>query len=160
MSLKLIPACEKIQEVKTLFSEYTDMLVAGDSTFQNYLDLQNYDEELNHLEHKYGSPWGRLYLAYWEGKLAGCVGLRKMDEASCEMKRLYVRPTFRGKQIGSRLVERIIEDAKEIGYSCMLLDTLPFLESAIRLYRTYGFYEIERYNDSPMEHAVYMKLEL
>lgn len=160
MALKLISAFGNVQEVRTLFSEYTDMLVAGDSTFKKYLALQNYDEELEHLEHKYGLPSGRLYLAYWEGKLAGCIGLRKIDETSCEMKRLYVRPEFRGKHIGRQLAQRIIEDAKEIGYSCMLLDTLPFLESAIRLYREYGFYEIERYNDSPMDHAVYMKLDL
>lgn len=160
MALQLISAYKNIQEVGELFSEYTNMLIAGDSTFQNYLDIQNYDEELKHLEYKYGLPSGRLYLAYWDGKLAGCIGLRRIDETNCEMKRLYVRPEFRGKHIGRRLVERVIEDAEEIGYSCMLLDTLPFLESAIRLYREYGFYEIERYNDSPMDHAVYMKLEL
>ena len=76
------------------------------------------------------------------------------------MKRLYVRPQFRGKHIGDQLIEKIIADAKEIGYSYMLLDTLPFLESAIYLYKKYGFYEIESYNDSPMSTSIYMKLEL
>ena len=76
------------------------------------------------------------------------------------MKRLYVRPEFRGKRLGNILVEKIIADAKEIGYSYMLLDTLPFLQSAIRMYKKFGFYEIERYNDSPMDTSIYMKLDL
>lgn len=77
-----------------------------------------------------------------------------------EMKRLYVRPQFRGRQIGNVLVRQIIEDAKEIGYRFMLLDTLPFLEGALHMYRKTGFYEIESYNDSPMENSIYMRLEL
>ena len=136
------------------------MLIAGDSSFQQYLEIQNYDKELLHLEEKYGFPDGRLYLAYEKGELAGCIGLRKMDSQNSEMKRLYVRPQFRGKHIGDQLIEKIIADAKEIGYSYMLLDTLPFLESAIYLYKKYGFYEIESYNDSPMSTSIYMKLEL
>ena len=76
------------------------------------------------------------------------------------MKRLYVRPQFRGKQIGNQLVQKIIEDAKEIGYSHMLLDTLPFLKSAIHMYQKYGFYRIESYNDSPMSTSIYMRLDL
>lgn len=96
--------------------------IEGDSSFQKYLEIQNYDEELAHLETKYGLPYGRLYLAYDDEKLAGCIGLRKIDAQSCEMKRLYVRPAFRGKQIGSQLVKRIIADAREIGYAHMRLD--------------------------------------
>lgn len=160
MNLKIVPAYAHPQEVETLFSEYTDMLIAGDSSFQKYLDIQHYDEEIKHLETKYGEPCGRLYLAYYDGELAGCVGLRKIDEQNCEMKRLYVRPCFRGKRIGNQLIQKIIEEAKEIGYSHMLLDTLPFLESAVYMYKKYGFYEIESYNDSPMRTSIYMKLDL
>ena len=76
------------------------------------------------------------------------------------MKRLYVRPRFRGKGIGGMLVQQIIKDAKEIGYRQMLLDTLPFLQSALKLYRNCGFCETERYNSSPVESSVFMKLEL
>lgn len=101
-----------------------------------------------------------LRQAYYEGELAGCIGLRKIDETNCEMKRLYVRPQFRGKHIGEYLVRRIIEEAKIIGYSYMLLDTLPFLQSAIHMYKKYGFYEISGYNDSPMDTSIYMKLDL
>ena len=76
------------------------------------------------------------------------------------MKRLYVRPQFRSKHIGNVLIRQIIDDAKEIGYAHMLLDTLPFLQSAVHLYKKLGFYEIQRYNDSPMTSSIYMKLDL
>lgn len=160
MNIRIIPAYDHPQETGALFSEYTNMLIAGDSSFQEYLDIQHYDEEIKHLESKYGVPDGRLYLAYCDGELAGCIGLRKIDEQNCEMKRLYVRPQFRGKKIGSQLIEKIVTDAKEIGYAHMLLDTLPFLESAIHLYTNFGFYLIESYNDSPMSTSIYMKLDL
>lgn len=157
---KIIPAYDHPREIGRLFSEYTDMLIAGDSSFREYLNIQNYEEEVRHLEVKYGLPCGRLYLAYYEGKPAGCVGLRKIDKQNCEMKRLYVRPQFRGKYIGDHMIQKIIEDAKDIGYSHMLLDTLPFLESAIHLYRKHGFYETENYNDSPMSTSIFMRLDL
>lgn len=160
MKLNIIPAFEYPMEVKELFTEYTEMLIEGDSKFKEYLEIQNYDEEIRHLEYKYGPPAGRLYLAYYEDKLAGCIGLRKIDEENCEMKRLYVRPEFRGKAIGNALVEKIISDAKKIGYKYMLLDTLPFLGSAIKMYKGFGFYEVEGYNDSPMDTSIYMKLDL
>ena len=158
--LSIIPAYDHPQETAALFSEYTDMLVAGDSSFRKYLAIQHYDEELAHLETKYGLPGGRLYLAYCDGEPAGCIGLRKIDDKNCEMKRLYVRPQFRGQQIGNQLIQKIIADAVEIGYSHMLLDTLPFLESALHMYRKFGFYEIESYNDSPMSSSIFMRLDL
>ncbi|MCM1125199.1 MAG: GNAT family N-acetyltransferase [Lachnospiraceae bacterium] len=160
MKIKIESGCAHVREIEALFTEYTKMLVEGDSTFQNYLELQNYSEELKHLETKYGLPYGRLYLAYCDDEPAGCIGLRKIDEENCEMKRLYVRPKFRGRHIGRILVQRIIEDAREIGYSHMLLDTLPFLESAIGMYKRFGFYEIESYNDSPVETSIYMRMDL
>ena len=158
--IEIIPGCDHPQEVKALFSEYTQMLLKGDPSFQQYLDIQHYDEELEHLETKYGMPYGRLYLAYCDDKAAGCIGLRKIDRQNCEMKRLYIRPQFRGNHIGNKLIRIIIEDARQIGYSHMLLDTLPFLKNAIHMYRTYGFYEIESYNDSPMDTSIYMRLDL
>ena len=158
--VEIVPACDRPQEVGALFAEYTQMLVANEPSFQEYLNLQHYGEELNHLEAKYGPPGGRLYLAYDGGDLAGCIGLRRIDAERCEMKRLYVRPRFRGRRIGDQLIRRIIEDARATGYACMLLDTLPFLQSAIRMYRRFGFYEIPSYTDSPMESSIYMRLDL
>ena len=105
-------------------------------------------------------PGGRLYLAYCEEEPAGCIGLRKIDEKTCEMKRLYVRPRFRGRRLAEKLVQKIIADAEDIGYSCMLLDTLPFLKTAIHLYKKYGFYETECYNNSPMRTSIFMRFDL
>ena len=150
MGIKMVYAYNHTEEVSQLFTEYTDMLIENDSSFQKYLDIQNYSDEMEHLESKYGLPEGRLYLVYCDEELAGCIGLRKIDNQNCEMKRLYVRPKFRGRK----------DDAKKIGYSHMLLDTLPFLKSAIHMYKKYGFYEIDSYNDSPMDTSIYMKLDL
>ena len=160
MKIEIVPAYEHAEEVRALFSEYTDMLIAGDPRFKEYLDIQNYDAELSHLEGKYGLPDGRLYLLYCDDKLAGSIGLRKLDHENCEMKRLYVRPEFRGLGLGSLLVRKLLDDAQEIGYRSMLLDTLPFLETAIKMYRSMGFYEIDCYNDSPLDTTIYMKIDL
>lgn len=154
------PAYDFPAEVRMLFAEYTQMLVQGEPSFGAYLDLQHYDEEIYHLKEKYGPPAGRLYLAFCGGEPAGCIGLRQLDAQSCEMKRLYVRPRFRGNGIGGMLVQKIIRDAKEIGYQCMFLDTLPFLQSALKLYKSCGFCGTERYNDSPVSSSIFMKLEL
>lgn len=103
MSIEIVPAYKHSQEISMLFSEYTNLLIANDTSFQKYLDIQRYDEEIKHLETKYGVPYGRLYLAYCNGEAAGCIGLRKIDEQNCEMKRLYVRTQFRGKKIGEEI---------------------------------------------------------
>ena len=160
MSIQILSARDRLPEIRELFSEYTDMLLAGDPSFREYLNLQRYGEELDHPLDKYGPPDGRIYLALWENSPAGCVALRRLNEESCEMKRLYVRPGFRNRGIGGRLVQQILTDAREIGYHFMLLDTLPFLENAIHMYRNLGFQEIPIYNDSPMTSAIYMRLEL
>lgn len=160
MQAEIVPAYNHTEEIQTLFTEYTDLLIANDNAFREYLAIQRYDDEIRHLEEKYGYPWGRLYLACCGAEAAGCIGLKKIDDQHCEMKRLYVRPRFRGQKLGEQLVDRIIKDAKEIGYSHMLLDTLPFLKSAIHLYERFGFYTIDCYNDSPMSNSIYMRLDL
>lgn len=160
MLVEIKPAYRCIDKIKELFKEYTDMLVKTDEKFAQYLKLQDYDSELENLHIKYGPPKGRLYLATVEGEVAGCIALRYMDKTTCELKRLYVKPEFRGNQIGDVLVEQVIEDAKEIGYKKILLDTLPFLKSAIHLYKKYGFYEILPYNNSPMSNSIYYRLDL
>ena len=159
-AVELTPGYDFPDEIRGLFSEYTGMLVRLDPDFQLYLNIQHYEDEVRDLTVKYGLPDGRLYLARVGGKAAGCIALRKLDEERCEMKRLYVRPAFRGHRIGDALVDRVIQDAKAIGYRHMLLDTLPFLESAIHMYRKRGFYEIPCYNDSPMETTIFMQYDL
>lgn len=160
MSLEIKSACGFTQSVRELFREYTDYLVASDPLAAIVLQAQDFDAELEQLEQKYGLPDGRLYLAWYDDELAGCIGLRKIDEFHCEMKRLYVRPRFRSQHIGRRLAEKIIHDAQEMGYRYILLDTLPFLQDAIRMYLRLGFHIVERYNDNPLDTAVYMELEL
>lgn len=160
MNFALKPAYDHKEEVRELFTEYMDMLVANEPRFKVYLDIQNYDEELEHLEKKYGPPDGRLYLLYVDDKLAGCVGMRKLDKEKCELKRLYVKRGFRRQGLGDLLLERIMGDARRIGYKYMYLDTLPFLKAALVMYKRAGFYEIERYNDSPLDTTIYMRCEL
>ena len=160
MEIEIKLAYDYNKEIKELFLEYTEMLVKNDLNFVKYLELQNYYSELEHLSDKYGLPDGRLYIVKVENEVAGCIGLRKIDDKNCEMKRLYVRPAFRGHKISIKMIEKIIDDARMIGYKNMLLDTLPFLKGAIHLYKKLGFYEIESYNNSPMDTTIYMKLDL
>lgn len=101
-----------------------------------------------------------MYLALVEDKAVGCVALTKNDDMYCEIKRLYLKPEYRGMGISKALVETVIKDAKEIGYKHMRLDTFPFMASAIKLYEKYGFHYIERYNDNPAETAIFMQLDL
>ena len=160
MAVQIVPGFDRPQQVRELFTEYTKIIIDGDSSFREYLVIQNYDDELLHLEKKYGPPGGRLYLAYCDQQLAGCIALRQLDESRCEMKRLYVRPRFRKQHIGGILVRRVISDAKQIGYKHLLLDTFPFLDVAIRMYEKLGFRYIPRYNNSPMPSTLYMQLDL
>lgn len=156
MEFTLVSGLEHPAQIVDLFTEYTKMLVEVEPSFAGYLEQQNYQHEIEDLPYKYGPPDGTLHLALVDGKPAGCIGLRKLDDHRCEMKRLYVRPEYRKNQLGDLLVQRILQDARDRGYKEMLLDTLPQLDSAIRLYRRHGFEIIPCYNDSPVESTVYM----
>lgn len=158
MELKL--GYDTPEAVRELFAEYTHMLVENDPHFQVYLDLQHYDAEVADLTKKYGMPDGRLYVAWCDGQPAGCIALRRLGGTTCELKRLYVRPAFRGRGIAGVMMQRILDDARAIGYTVMLLDTLPFLTSAIRMYRALGFYDIPPYNDSPLDTTIFLRLDL
>ncbi|MGC6173601.1 GNAT family N-acetyltransferase [Lacrimispora sp. 38-1] len=147
-------------EILQLFNEYTDSILADDEDVAECLKSQNYGDEKNKLEEKYGLPEGRLYIASIDNKFVGCVALKKDDDEYCEVKRLYVRPGNRGKHIGKKLMEQVISDAKEIGYQHIRLDTFPFMEKAIKMYKYYGFYDIERYNDNPASSAIFMQLDI
>ncbi len=161
MTFQIIPGYDRKEEIRALFTEYTDMLKDADENFAHYLDIQHYDDELRDLRAKYGEPEGRLYLALAEdGSAAGSIALRRLDDERCELKRLYVRPAYRGQGLASTLVARILDDARTIGYRAVLLDTLPALESATRMYRGLGFYEIPCYNDSPIERTYFFRLDL
>jgi ribosomal protein S18 acetylase RimI-like enzyme len=160
MDIRIELAYDQPQEAIRLFTEYTDSIISKDSEVAKCLTSQHYEDEVRELSGMYGLPYGRLYLAYLNDDIAGCVALRQLDDGNCEMKRLYVRPQYRGFHIGKALIEQIISDANQIGYKIMRLDTFPFMESAIEMYYRYGFYTIERYNDNPAPTAIFMQKDL
>lgn len=118
------------------------------------LSFQGFSEEIAHLDTHYEA----IYLARWNGEPAGCVALRRIDDTTAEMKRLYVRPGFRGKDVGRALAIRVIEEAQKRGYQRMLLDTLPTMTSAIKLYESLGFTDIPPYRFNPVQGTRYMEL--
>ena len=144
----------QIAHARELFVEYAQSL--GFS-----LCFQNFDKELASLSGEYAPPGGRLLLVEFEGQLAGCVALHKLEDGICEMKRLYLRPQFRGKGLGRALADRIIAEARQIGYQRMRLDTVePVMKDAVAMYRRLGFREIAPYCKNPIAGALYMELEL
>ena len=154
MQITQAETAEQIEQARALFREYESWLGLS-------LCFQNFERELAELPGAYAEPDGRLLLACHNDELAGCVALRQLSDRTCEMKRLFVRETFRGKGIGRLLIETIIRKAKEIGYERMLLDTLPpRMNDAIALYRSIGFKEIAPYYDNPVDGAIFMELSL
>ena len=144
----------EIAQTRDLFLEYAESL--GFS-----LCFQNFDQELAGLPGDYASPHGRLLLADYDGQLAGCVALHKLEPEICEMKRLYLRTRFRGKGLGRALAETIIAEARGIGYRRMRLDTVePVMKDAVAMYRQLGFKEIPPYRVNPIAGALYMELQL
>jgi putative acetyltransferase len=147
-----------ISDVRKLFREYS--LMPGVVQC-----LDDFERELASLPGAYAPPGGRLLLAVEDGSESaenaiGCVALRRLEPDVCEMKRLYVRPTFRGQNAGRALVEGLITEARSIGYHRMVLDTLPSMEAAHKLYRTLGFREIPPYPKNPIPGALFFGLEL
>ncbi len=144
----------QIAQVRELFLDYAKSL--GFS-----LCFQNFDQELATLPGHYAPPEGRLLLAEHEGELAGCVALREFEAGICEMKRLYLRPAFRGKGLGRAIAEHLIAEAREMGYTRMRLDTVePVMQDAVAMYRRLGFREIPPYCENPIAGALYMELSL
>jgi len=152
----IVPAItpEHIEQAQQMFLEYAESL--GFS-----LCFQNFEQELKSLPGAYAPPSGRLLLAQAADGAAGCVALRTLGDGGCEMKRLYVRSAYRGKGIGVLLVDRVIAEARAIGYHHMRLDTIAStMQPAIALYRRVGFREIPAYCANPMPEALYMELTL
>ncbi len=145
---------EDIDHTRELFEEYAAWLGIN-------LCFQNYEKELAELPGEYVPPTGRLFLAFDDERISGCVALRGLGNGICEIKRLYVRTDFRGKGLGRELTEAVIDAAREIGYKRMRLDTLPGkMDRAIVMYRSLGFREIEAYYHNPVAGATFMELVL
>ena len=154
-TLQIIPAnsCEHLDTIRELFTEYSRSLDVN-------LCFQGFAQELAELPGKYAAPEGRLFLMVEGPMAAGCVGLRKISDGICEMKRLYLRPSFRGRGAGRLLATAIIDAARGIGYQRLRLDTLPSMEAAIALYRSLGFQPMEPYCQNPSAGTIFMELRL
>ena len=139
--------------VRQLFREYAKSLEID-------LCFQNFEDELASLPGKYTPPEGRMLLAWDANDVLGCVALRPIVAASCEMKRLYIKPPARGQRLGHQLAERICQEAREAGYRRICLDTLPTMTAAVQLYRSLGFKPIEPYIFNPVDGAIFLGLEL
>jgi len=146
---------EQIEQVRTLFTEY------GAQLGVDYC-LREFDSEIAGLPGPYAAPHGALLLATVVGQPVGCVALRPFPlPQTCEMKRLYVRPGFRGGKIGRALVDRVLQDARALGYTAMRLDSyLPVMHTAIALYRKLGFREVSADPLQPTDGLIYMQLNL
>lgn len=144
----------QIEKARTLFREYEAWLGLK-------LCFQNFDEEVANLPGKYDAPDGRLFLAFSGKNLAGCIALRPLEDDVCEMKRLFVREDFRGQKIGKLLIEKLIREARIIGYQNIRLDTFPpKMAKAVSLYESYGFREILPYYHNPYGETLFMELNL
>lgn len=153
MTVRPATVPDELDLVRTLFREYA-------SGVELDLCFQGFEAELAELPGKYAPPSGRLLLATDGGAMLGCVALRRFSAADGEMKRLYVRPAARGLGAGRALVERVIAEARAVGYRRLLLDTLPSMAAAIALYESLGFRDIEPYCTHPVAEARYLGLEL
>jgi GNAT superfamily N-acetyltransferase len=141
----------EVEAIRALFQEYAAWLRID-------LCFQGFPQELAGLPGVYAPPRGRLLIAHSDQEAAGCVGLRALGETVCEMKRLFVRPSYQGRGVGRRLAEAVIREAQTIGYSRMVLDTLPSMHGAIALYESLGFIRCPAYYDTPLPETIFMEL--
>lgn len=140
---------------------------AGALLFQQYantlpidLSFQGFATELQTIDQQYCRSTGALLLAYHQHNAVGCVALRALDQETAELKRLFVQPDYQGQRIGQRLLAQVIDTAQTLQYKRIQLDTLSTMESALKLYRRFGFYEIPPYRYNPIEGAIYMEKQL
>lgn len=150
----------KIVDGSLYFDEIKKLIIAYVKELQRDLSFQNLNDELEHLDQKYAYQNGRILVAIDNKQVVGCVAYHRHNERRCEMKRLYVLPAYRKQKIGLRLIENIIQVAKDEGYTEMVLDTILPLQSAINLYKKLGFIEIPAYYENPMNDVIYMKKNL
>jgi putative acetyltransferase len=149
--MQIIQAIEPphIAIVRELMREYQQALGVD-------LCFQNFEAELRNLPGSYAPPTGRLLLAIHDDSPVGCVALQAIDTTRCEMKRLYVRPSARGLGVGRALIAQVLEAAQNIGYAEIVLDTLPTMIEAQRLYEQFGFSDIASYRPNPIGGTRYL----
>ncbi|MDX6473273.1 MAG: hypothetical protein QOK22_2089 [Gaiellaceae bacterium] len=142
-----------VAAARRLFEEYEESLDVD-------LGFQGFDEELASLPGNYAGPRGRLLIASVDGEAVGCGALRELDSRTAELKRLYVRPSARGAGIARLLAERLLAEARQLGYLRIRLDTLPAMLAAQRLYISLGFRDIAPYTANPVEGSRFLELTL
>lgn len=145
----IIEPASDMDEVRAIFREYAASLGVD-------LSFQDFEHELEALPDYYVV----IVMAREDGQLAGCVALRHLDDDVCEMKRLYVRPAFRGRDLGRTLANHVIEEARKRGYKTMRLDTLPSMRTAMSLYESLGFRDVDAYRFNPIEGSRFLELTL
>jgi ribosomal protein S18 acetylase RimI-like enzyme len=143
-------AKDDIEKTKVLIKEYLKWIDIN-------LSFQNINEELASFPEIYKEPEGAFLVAKDGKYIIGCVGLKKLENGICEMKRLYVKDKYKGLGIGKTLIEALLKEAKKKGYKKMRLDTLKKMDIAQKLYKEYGFYEINQYVENPIEGAVFLE---
>jgi ribosomal protein S18 acetylase RimI-like enzyme len=147
---KIASTSEEYDAGKRLFKQYVDALGID-------LSFQHFDEELNTIAEQYNSPNGALIIAYDNKQAIACTAIRRLDENTGELKRMYVDPDYRGFGLGQKLLTLALDIAKKLGYETIRLDTLADMHSAIKLYRSFGFEEIASYRFNPIKGAIYME---
>jgi len=154
MDIRVAESPEEIALVRQLWREYWD-------SFSLPMDFQGFGDELEGLPGSYAADGGVLLLARYEGEPAGTIAMRRLDRTSGELKRLYLRPGFRGHGLGRRLLEAVIERASTtVQYDCLYADTLPSMTEALALYQRVGFQRVEPYSNTPTPDAIYLRLKL
>jgi putative acetyltransferase len=153
--IKIVEANTKkwVEQAKALIQEYAESLEFD-------LKFQDFDKEMSGFPEQYASPRGCLYIAMDENQPVGCVALRELGDGICEMKRLYVIPDYRGRNIGRLLAETVIQAAGKLGYDRMRLDTIPSMKQANVLYKVLGFKKIASYRFNPIDGATFFELNL
>ena len=149
LRIRQVTTAEDIAAARALIREYQALLGID-------LSFQNFDAEVRDLPGDYAPPRGRLLLAMHDATPVGCVALRDAGAARSEMKRLFVRPSARGLGVGNALVSHVIDEARRIGYTEMVLDTLPSMADAQHLYEQFGFYDIAPYRANPIQGTRYL----
>ena len=149
-----------IAETQEDYSEARVLLREYEAESEVDLCFLGFEEEIETLERMYGPPCGRFLVLRVEERTAGCVALEDSGGGICEMKRLYVRPEFRGKGLGRKCAEEVVRMARESGYNAVRLHTLPAMRAAVALYRSMGFAEIAPYDETPVEGVLFMELGL
>lgn len=154
MEFKVVDGYPYLDNVKNLIIEYNKFL-------NRDLSFQGMEDELKHLDKKYGSGEGRLFVAINDtNDVCGCIAYHKLNDERCEMKRLFIKPDYRGHKLGDLLIDTLINKAKQDGYKEMVLDTIEPLKAAIHLYEKHGFNRCKAYYYNPMSDVIYMKRNL